>query len=100
MPEDRDFEGKVVLICLCYFDKTGALRQRNQCHGTVVRVGDDGIAVRLSSGSTLLLPPYVSSLQPAPRGTYREYASGESVDDPDFLANNYLYDEGDAAEGS
>ena len=98
MPDSRDFEGKVVLIGLCYFDRAGTLRQQEQRHGTIVRIGDDGIAVRLSSGPTLLLPPYVSSLQPAPRGTYREYSSGEFIDDPDFLANYYLYDEGDAPD--
>lgn len=98
MPESRDFEGKIVLIGLCYFGKAGVLRQQEQCHGTIIRVGDDGISVQLSSGSTLLLPPYISSLQPAPPGTYREYSSGESISNPDFVANYYLYDEGDTPD--
>src|SRR5207247_3977915 len=58
MPEDRGFENKVVLIGLCYFDRAGALHRQDQCHGTIVRVSNDGLAVRLSSGSMLLLPPY------------------------------------------
>ena len=98
MPQDRDFEGKIVLIGLCYFDRAGALCRQEQHHGTIVRVGDDGIAVRMTSGSTLLVPPYISSLQPAPPGTYREHSSGESITNPDFLANYYLYDEGDAPD--
>jgi hypothetical protein len=48
--------------------------------------GYDGIRVETEDGKEMVLPPALDSLQPAPRGEYREGSSGTVVVDPDLIS--------------
>jgi hypothetical protein len=95
MQDGQFLIGKVVMIALSYFDRAGKHVSNKQHHGVVMSCGAGGIVVELSSGDEFTLPPHQSSFQPAPPGSYFEHSTGESVENPDFLASYNLYDEGD-----
>ena len=92
---DDDFAhalvGRRVLIGITYRRRgDDSVARLEQIHG-VVRAVDRarGITVALEgglAGQTRVLPPFTSTFEPAPAGTYRLKTTGESVENPDFTA--------------
>jgi hypothetical protein len=85
--ERTDLVGKTVLVGLVFFDEKGGFLKQEQRHGQITSVGPQALALQLSSGEPLVLPPDTEVLQVAPVGSFRENSSGDSVENPDFIAN-------------
>jgi hypothetical protein len=83
--ESLNLEGSLVLVGLTYYDAKGNLLEQRQVHGVVTSISPQGIALKLSDGEDLLLPPQVSTLQSAPPGDYYEHSSGKTVVNPRFI---------------
>jgi hypothetical protein len=78
--------GKRLLVGLTFLRYDGELIEQQQLHGIVEQITKQaGILIRLPDGSTYRLPPDLRGIQEAPPGTYRLRATGEEVQDPDFL---------------
>lgn len=91
MTEGDDLTGKVVLVGLLFYDEKGKVLNQQQRHGRIANIDERGVTLMLGSGETFVLPPDLSALQKAPPGSFREYSSGESIENPDFIANWYLF---------
>src|SRR5262249_43363965 len=80
--------GKHVLIGLTYCNADGTPARQEQLHGHVSRVAADVIGIRLSgSGAEFTVPPDLEAFQPAGPGVYRLSATGEEVENPDYLVS-------------
>ena len=77
--------GKTVLVGLTYVDANGSIREREQWHGVVIAVDDDGVTVRRPSGEISTLPPTLESFTKAEPGDYTLRGTGEVVSNPDLL---------------
>jgi hypothetical protein len=81
-----EVSGKTVLAALTYLDASGAVIERKQIHGTVVRANSsEGIVLELPDGDEYALPPDFTSFQKAPPGEYVLESSGDVVLDPDYI---------------
>jgi hypothetical protein len=78
--------GKTILIGAQWGDaeRDEDVRIR-QMFGTIERVDDDGIHVRLRDDELFVLPPYPGALQQAEPGEYTLSTTLEIVHDPDYL---------------
>jgi hypothetical protein len=76
--------GTRVLAGITVRGEDGAIRSREQFHGTVTEVADGVVVVRHADGE-LLLPAEPDGYQPAKPGRYT-LPSGEAVVDPDYLS--------------
>jgi hypothetical protein len=86
----RRLTGTRVLVGVTFRQSDGVSRLQHQYHGVVASAGDGGLAVVLDgdcSGSTLRLPPDLRSFVRASPGTYRLRATGEVVENPDFICD-------------
>jgi len=83
--------GRYVLVGITYTDADGAPQRLEQKHGVVVLADrEQGIAIELQGsghGETYWLPPQTSNLHRAKAGTYRLKASGDVIENPDYLSN-------------
>jgi len=91
--EAKGFIGKLLLVGVSYCDEQGNFVKQEQFHGEIVRASrDEGIIIRLGeNGEERWVPPDLSRLEPAPPGRYTLRASGEVVEDPDFLSMWTVY---------
>lgn len=81
--------GRHALVGISRVAQDGSLLGIEQFHGTIVSVGDDGIAVRLALPEGLglrWLPPAPQAFSAAVPGEYRLTSTGEVVIDPDVIA--------------
>jgi hypothetical protein len=80
-----DLPGKVMLVGVTYYTHDKQFIEQKQYHGTVIRADEDGIILRKSDGEETWLPPDLRSTYPARPGEYREYSTGEIIENPDYL---------------
>ena len=84
----RGFIGKYLLVGITTVTHEGELLSQEQVHGVIVSATPVGIDVDLQGsqeGVRWRMPPFLEDLAPAGPGIYRLKASGESVENPDFL---------------
>ena len=87
--------GKRVLIGVTHRTLDDEVASLEEFHGVVVRVNlDEGLVLKLSTGSERTIPPDLSRLEPAFPGEYRLKSTGEVVVDPDFTAMWTVYPNG------
>jgi hypothetical protein len=84
---DPDLVGKRVLVGLTCINSEGDVVAQFQTHGVVTKVGDDAISLTRDDGSSFGLPPAPELLDAADPGVYTLKETGESIEDPDFLAS-------------
>lgn len=91
--EAKALIGKHLLVGVTYRDRNEEVTGVEQFHGEIVRASrEEGIILRSGgSGEERMVPPDLSSLEPAPPGRYRLKGSGEVVVDPDFLSTWTVY---------
>jgi len=85
----KEIVGKSVLIGITHTDSEGQMIRRSQIFGVVI-VADRvrGICIRDNQTSEeKWLPPDTRGIKPAPPGQYRNRATGEVVNDPDYLGS-------------
>ena len=86
MATDRELIGSLVVVGITYVDRDGN-ESRYQLAGSVEKVDDEVIEIRLQDGSTFTLPPAPEAFQPAEAGAVYTLAStGEQINSPAFLA--------------
>jgi hypothetical protein len=76
--------GAHLLAGITIRDESGAIVRRQQFHGRVTEVTEGVVVLRHADGE-LLLPAEPEAYTPARPGPYR-LASGEIVNDPDYLS--------------
>ena len=82
------FIGKYLLVGITTVTHEGELLSQEQLHGVISSATAAGIEVDLKGsqqGVKWRMPPFLQDLTPAGPGIYRLKASGESVENPDFL---------------
>ena len=82
----EDLPGKSILVGITDYDTEGRAVSQEQFAGRVERTEPTFILIRLSNGSLRSIPADLSSTRPAPPGTYRLRASGEMIENPDYLS--------------
>lgn len=90
--------GKTVLVGLSYRRGDAQAPSRVlQRHGRIVHVSREmGIVVESPDGMPFALPPDLSRLTPAAAGDYRLQATGEVVQNPDYLCSYEIQEREDA----
>ena len=80
--------GKIVIAGFTYYDAQDRYVDQKQFHGKIVDVDpEQGIRfVDSQTNQTRVLPPRTDALFPAPRGLYREQATGKTISNPDFIS--------------
>lgn len=82
----RYLKGKVFLIGLTFVDHDGKVIERYQTHGKVKRLTNDGIFKIEKDDHSLFQIPYdKDTIKVAKEGQYREKATGEIIDNPDYI---------------
>jgi hypothetical protein len=85
--------GKHLLVGVTHRNHADEITDVEQFHGEIVRATrEEGIVLRLAaSGEERRLPPDLSRLEQAAPGNYRLKASGEVVENPDFVSTWTVY---------
>jgi hypothetical protein len=85
---ENEIIGKTVIVGVSYYDENDVFLDQKQFHGKIVAANQEtGIRyVDEQSNEERVLPPFIAALFPAPKGLYREYTTGKSIDDPDFIS--------------
>jgi hypothetical protein len=83
----KNLVGKTLLIGITHTDSDGKMLRRSQIVGLVtVANRAKGICIRDNRTSEeKWFPPDTRGIEPAPPGEYRNRATGEVVNDPDYL---------------
>jgi hypothetical protein len=86
--------GKYILVGIAHCDSSGAVKSREQIHGTVQRANlNEGVVIKLKSSNEERAVPFkLSDLQIARPGEYRLTNSSEVVEDPDYTLKVTLQD--------
>ena len=84
-----DLVGADIIIGITYCDPTGKPEEQVQAYGVILSANkENGIEIKCSgtqwNGETIMFPPDLASIQPAPPGEYRFRSTGEIFTDPDF----------------
>jgi hypothetical protein len=74
-----------LLVGITYVDDTGAVRGAEQFCGTVQEVTEGVVVVDRPGGEPALLPADADAYEPAAAGQYRLKATGEVIQNPDFV---------------
>ena len=84
----EQLEGKTILVGLTYYDEQGEVLEQTQFHGEILEAHEsNGVRIHdQRAQSERTMPPRLDAIFPAPPGTYREYSTQESVENPDFIA--------------
>lgn len=79
--------GKRVLVGISHRDEAGTLVAQEQFCGTVLEVVDGTVVVDrpAAEGGPARLPADVQAYDPAPAGRYVLSATGEAVENPDYV---------------
>jgi hypothetical protein len=85
----KDLVGKSVLIGITHTDSEGKMLCRSQIFGLVTIANRvQGICIRDNQTREVKwFPPDTRGIKPAPPGLYRNRATGEVVNDPDYLGS-------------
>jgi hypothetical protein len=85
----NDLVGKSLLVGITHTDSEGNMLRRSQVFGLVVIANRaKGICIRdTQTSEEKWLPPDTRGIKPAPAGEYRNRATGEVVNDPDYLGS-------------
>lgn len=86
MPKSQDLIGKILLVGLTYQTPDQKNERREQFWGTVTEANRKEIAIVRVDGQRISLPPDYSAICVAERGIYTLRATGEKVENPDFIA--------------
>lgn len=86
-PSVSDLLGKRVLVGLTCVDPDEDVLDKLQTHGVVVEAREDAILLVRDDGSSFGLPPVYDLLVHAEPGVYTLHETGESIENPDFLAS-------------
>jgi hypothetical protein len=79
-------QGKMFLIGLTFIEKDRQLIEQYQTHGTVEILTDTGLLkIKRKDGSVFQIPYDKDTIRAAGKGEYRERATGEIINDPDFI---------------
>ena len=70
---------------ITYLDDAGAVRGAEQFCGTVLEVADGVVVVERPGGEPALLPADADAYEPAAAGQYHLKATGEIIENPDFV---------------
>jgi hypothetical protein len=80
--------GKHLLVGITYLDHEENVVEQVQLHGTITKIDETVIAIRLNdSDEEFTLPPDLDAIQEAAPGEYRLRSTGEVVINPDFLGS-------------
>ena len=83
------YVGKYILVGITYFDADGNQVGSEQVHGEIESVDATGMRIALKGtreGESWNMPPDYDAISPASPGRYTLSSTGETVDDPDFVA--------------
>ena len=79
--------GKTILVGVTYLDSDEKLLSQKQWSGIIRTFSNtEGIKIEDRAGSIFCLPPDPSAISAAAPGSYRLRSTGETIEDPDFLA--------------
>ena len=85
----KQIVGKRILVGVTYLDSNGNLESQEQLHGIVQSASpDQGISIKLQGvyeGEEWNMPPDTSGITEASPGIYNLSATGEQVENPDYL---------------
>ena len=85
----KELVGKRILVGISYLNAGGELLSQQQLHGVVQRATEtEGILIKLQGvyeGDEWNMPPDTSAISKASPGVYELRATGEEVEDPDYL---------------
>ncbi len=86
--EAHEYVGKTVLLGVTYYDHEGKLVERRQWYGVIETFSNsEGIRIKLhNSSDPCCLPPDPRGIRKAKPGTYTLRSTGETVENPDYLA--------------
>ena len=79
--------GKRVLVGVTCVDSDGGFVAQFQTHGVLAEIREEVMLLARDDGSTFGLPPAPDFLEVAEPGIYTLRETGESVEDPDFVAS-------------
>lgn len=81
--------GKMVLVIFSYYDESEKPLGFKQFHGRIVAAdGATGIVVHdAEKNEDHTLPPRTDALFPTPPGSYRESATGMTIENPNFMSS-------------
>jgi hypothetical protein len=81
--------GRGLLIGITHNDKEGRMVSRSQVFGRAITADRQrGFCIQNEeSGEETWFPPDTRGIRPAPPGEYRNRATGEVVNDPDYLGS-------------
>jgi hypothetical protein len=83
------FLGKYILVGATYLNHDGSLNEQVQMYGMIESASHEGFRISLRGarqGESWTMPPVREAIQPAKPGRYSLRASGEVIEDPDFLS--------------
>jgi hypothetical protein len=84
--------GKVVLAGISRCNGAGEIISHEQHFGTVFRIDAEGLVLQSGiDGQEVTLPPVLDQYTPAELGNYLLRASGQAVQDPDYVATWQFY---------
>jgi hypothetical protein len=85
----NELVGKSLLVGITHTDSEGNMLRRSQVFGLVtIASRANGICIRdMQTSEEKWLPPDTRGIKPAPAGEYRNRATGEVVNDPDYLGS-------------
>jgi hypothetical protein len=85
----NDLVGKSLLVGITHTDSEGNMLHRSQVFGSVTIANRaKGICIRdKQTSEEKWFPPDTRGIKPAPAGEYRNRATGEVVNDPDYLGS-------------
>ena len=85
----NDLVGKSILVGITHTDSEGNILRRSQVFGLVtIAIRAKGIFIRDNQTSEeKWFPPDTREIKPTPAGEYRNRATGEVVNDPDYLGS-------------
>ena len=85
--EKETYIGKTVIVGYSYYDESGEFLDQKQFHGRIIDVDSlEGVRFVDDDGNERVLPPREDALSPALPGSYREYSTDDTVDNPDLIS--------------
>jgi hypothetical protein len=84
----HEYIGKTILLGVSYYDHDGNFLEQKQWHGVIETFSNsEGIRIRLNNSSDpCCLPPDPRAIRKAEPGIYTLRSTGETVENPDYLA--------------
>ena len=77
--------GKYLIIGLTYVDSNEEVIEQTQLHGRIDRLEGQCFVFKKLDGEEFSLPADLRAMSPAAPGCYKMRATGEVVEDPDYI---------------